>query len=82
MFEYHWELIILLLLFFFFQFLTDENPDNLKDKLQRLPPSLSKSVEALENDTVMRDLIGEKLITAVKGVRKVCLFLFDDVREV
>lgn len=53
--------------------LADENPDNLKGEVQRLPCSLSESLEALEKDTLMSDLIGENLLTAVKGVRKVCI---------
>ncbi|KAL6503085.1 hypothetical protein OROHE_023714 [Orobanche hederae] len=48
----------------------DDNPDNVKDKVQRLPQSLSESVEALDKDMVLRDLIGEKLYVAIKGVRK------------
>ncbi|KAH6798829.1 nodulin/glutamine synthase-like protein [Perilla frutescens var. frutescens] len=48
----------------------DDNPDNVKDKVRRLPKSLSESVEALEKDTVLRDLIGEKLLVAIEGVRK------------
>lgn len=52
---------------------TDDNPDNVKDKVRRLPQSLSESVEALEEDTVLRDLIGEKLLVAIKGVRKVLI---------
>ncbi|KAL7133498.1 hypothetical protein ABFS83_12G144700 [Erythranthe nasuta] len=48
----------------------DDNPDNFKDKVQRLPTSLSESVEALDKDTVLRDLIGEKLLIAIKGIRK------------
>ncbi|GER36840.1 glutamine synthetase [Striga asiatica] len=48
----------------------DDNPDNVKDKVQRLPQSLSESVEALEIDSVMRDLIGEKLLVAIRGIRK------------
>lgn len=48
----------------------DQNPDNLKEEIQRLPKSLSESLEALEKDTLMRDLIGEKLLTVIKGVRK------------
>lgn len=52
---------------------TDDNPDNVKDKVRRLPESLSESVEALEEDTVLRDLIGEKLLVAIKGVRKVLI---------
>ncbi|KAL0344678.1 UNVERIFIED_CONTAM: Glutamine synthetase [Sesamum radiatum] len=49
----------------------DDNPDNVKDKVQRLPKSLSESVEALEKDDVLKDLIGEKLLVAITGVRKV-----------
>ncbi|KAL6585412.1 hypothetical protein OROMI_002056 [Orobanche minor] len=48
----------------------DDNPDNVKDKVQRLPQSLTESVEALDKDMVLRDLIGEKLYVAIKGVRK------------
>ncbi|KAL6519364.1 hypothetical protein OROGR_018684 [Orobanche gracilis] len=48
----------------------DDNPDNVKDKVQRLPQSLSESVEALDKDMVLRDLIGEKLFVAIKAVRK------------
>ncbi|XP_022888646.1 protein fluG isoform X2 [Olea europaea var. sylvestris] len=48
----------------------DDNPDNVKDKVKRLPKSLVESVEALEKDVVIRDFIGEKLLTAIKGVRK------------
>lgn len=56
--------------------LTDDNPDNVKDKVQRLPKSLSESVEALNKDTVLKDMIGDKLLVAVKGVRKVHTFFF------
>ncbi|KAL6496286.1 hypothetical protein OROGR_029544 [Orobanche gracilis] len=48
----------------------DDNPDNVKEKVQRLPQSLSESVEALDKDMVLRDFIGEKLYVAIKGVRK------------
>ncbi|CAI9097920.1 OLC1v1034439C1 [Oldenlandia corymbosa var. corymbosa] len=48
----------------------DENPDNRKEEIQRLPKSLSESLEALEKDTLMHELMGEKLLTAIKGVRK------------
>lgn len=48
----------------------DDNPDNVKDKVRRLPQSLSESVEALEKDAVLRDLIGEKLLVAIEGIRK------------
>ncbi|KAE8713193.1 glutamate-ammonia ligase isoform 2 [Hibiscus syriacus] len=48
----------------------DENPAILDGKLPRLPMSLSESVEALENDNVLREMIGEKLFTVITGVRK------------
>lgn len=54
----------------------DDNPDNVKDKVARLPKSLTESVEALEKDTVLQGLIGEKLMVAIKGVRKVMAFIF------
>lgn len=46
----------------------NENPQD--GELQRLPKSLLESVEALEKDTVLENLIGEKLLVAIKGVRK------------
>ncbi|KAJ7972323.1 Glutamate-ammonia ligase-like protein [Quillaja saponaria] len=48
----------------------DTNPDSLHDKLQRLPKSLSESVEALHEDDILTDLMGEKLMIAIKGIRK------------
>lgn len=48
----------------------DTNPYDVASQLQRLPKSLSESVEALEKDEVLRDTIGEKLLVAIKGVRK------------
>ncbi|KAL1120328.1 hypothetical protein V6Z11_D01G159100 [Gossypium hirsutum] len=48
----------------------NENPATLNQKLLRLPTSLSESIEALENNNVLREMIGEKLFTAIKGVRK------------
>ncbi|KAF7149318.1 hypothetical protein RHSIM_Rhsim03G0088700 [Rhododendron simsii] len=48
----------------------DTNPASLDSEPQRLPRSLSESVEALEKDGVFSDLIGEKLLVAIKGVRK------------
>ncbi|KAK4583073.1 hypothetical protein RGQ29_026022 [Quercus rubra] len=48
----------------------DTNPDSLADKLRRLPASLSESLKALRNDSVLTDLIGEKLLVAIKGIRK------------
>lgn len=48
----------------------DENPSDLSAELRRLPKSLSESLEALGKDNVMKDLIGEKLLVAIKGIRK------------
>ncbi|PSS32867.1 Protein fluG like [Actinidia chinensis var. chinensis] len=48
----------------------DTNPYVLDSELQRLPRSLSESVEALDKDNVLKDLIGEKLLVAIKGIRK------------
>ncbi|KAL5709751.1 glutamine synthetase [Ranunculus cassubicifolius] len=36
----------------------------------RLPTELSQSVAALEKDSILKEFIGEKLVTAVIGVRK------------
>ncbi|MBA0550744.1 hypothetical protein Golob_021666 [Gossypium lobatum] len=38
----------------------NENPATLSQKLLRLPTSLSESIEALENNNVLREMIGEK----------------------
>ncbi|VVA09406.1 PREDICTED: fluG [Prunus dulcis] len=48
----------------------DTNPSSLDAELQRLPKSLSESLEALKEDNVFTDLIGEKLLVAIKGIRK------------
>lgn len=48
----------------------DENPSTLGAGVQRLPKSLSESLEALKKDSIFEDLIGEKLLVAIKGVRK------------
>lgn len=48
----------------------DANPASLDGKLQRLPTSLSESVQALEKDDILRDMIGDKLLIAIKGIRK------------
>ncbi|KAK9168560.1 hypothetical protein Syun_000700 [Stephania yunnanensis] len=47
------------------------NPSSLDGKIQRLPKELSDSVDALEKDAILKDFIGEKLVTAVIGVRKI-----------
>ncbi|KAH7512035.1 hypothetical protein FEM48_Zijuj12G0047800 [Ziziphus jujuba var. spinosa] len=46
----------------------DTNPSTLDAK--RLPTSLSESLRALQEDSVLTDLIGEKLLVAIKGIRK------------
>ncbi|KAG8648598.1 hypothetical protein MANES_08G013700v8 [Manihot esculenta] len=48
----------------------DTNPSYLDGKLNRLPKSLSESLEALKKDDVLEDLLGKKLMIAIKGVRK------------
>ncbi|GLT92285.1 hypothetical protein SLE2022_101290 [Rubroshorea leprosula] len=48
----------------------DGDPANLEGKLKRLPTSLSESLEALRKDNVLHEIIGKKLLVAIKGVRK------------
>ncbi|XP_047316540.1 protein fluG-like [Impatiens glandulifera] len=48
----------------------EENPYNLVGKLKRLPESLEESLEALNKDAVMEDLIGSKLLVVIKAIRK------------
>ncbi|KAL8223982.1 hypothetical protein R6Q57_019457 [Mikania cordata] len=48
----------------------DDNPDIQRNKIQRLPVSLAESVEALAKDTIFEALLGEKMVVAIKGVRK------------
>lgn len=48
----------------------DVNPDTIRSSVQRLPGSLSESVEALDRDEVLQELIGQRLSAVVKGVRK------------
>ncbi|PPS06920.1 hypothetical protein GOBAR_AA13723 [Gossypium barbadense] len=48
----------------------DANPATLEGKLPRLPKSLSESLEGLQKDNVLKELIGEKLVVAITGVRK------------
>ncbi|MCL7051037.1 hypothetical protein MKW94_016524, partial [Papaver nudicaule] len=45
------------------------NPASVKG-LKRLPNDLGESVEALEKDAFLKEFIGEKLVTAIIGVRK------------
>lgn len=47
------------------------NPDTITtNNVQRLPRSLSESVEALDRDEALQALIGQRLLSVVKGVRK------------
>ncbi|XP_023543403.1 type-1 glutamine synthetase 1-like [Cucurbita pepo subsp. pepo] len=46
------------------------NPYENASKLKRLPQSLAESVEALEKNNTLTELIGEKLVVAIKAVRK------------
>lgn len=55
----------------YFDETSDTNPADVAATLKRLPESLSEAVEALENDKVLHELIGQKLLVAIKGVRKV-----------
>ncbi|KAJ4977586.1 hypothetical protein NE237_008366 [Protea cynaroides] len=48
----------------------ETNPSSFDGEIERLPKELSESVEALEKDEVLKDLIDEKLLTAIIGVRK------------
>nr|AFN42875.1 glutamine synthetase [Camellia sinensis] len=48
----------------------DTNPHSLGTEIKRLPESLSESVEALDKDGIFKDLIGEKLLVAIRGIRK------------
>ncbi|XP_060176962.1 protein fluG-like isoform X1 [Lycium barbarum] len=59
----------------------DGDPDILKENLQRLPVSLAESVEALEKDTLFRDMIGEKLLVAITGVRKAEIKYYSENNE-
>ncbi|XP_058747254.1 protein fluG-like [Vicia villosa] len=45
---------------------TDPNPEN----LQRLPQSLSESLEALDKADFLEEFIGVKLLTTIKAIRK------------
>lgn len=45
----------------------DPNPEN----LQRLPQSLSESLEALDKADFLEEFFDVKLLTAIKAIRKV-----------
>lgn len=57
------------MMFFFME--TDTNPSSLGTEIPRLPTSLSESLAALQKDSALTDIIGEKLVVAIKGIRKV-----------
>ncbi|XP_052731004.1 protein fluG [Vigna angularis] len=46
----------------------DSNPN--PETLQRLPASLSESLDALHKDDFLKEFISEKLLTAIKAIRK------------
>ncbi|KAF7818658.1 protein fluG [Senna tora] len=49
----------------------DTNIEDHPEELQRLPSTLSESLEALDkDDDIFNEFIGEKLLTAIKAVRK------------
>ncbi|CAA7019124.1 unnamed protein product [Microthlaspi erraticum] len=48
----------------------DVNPADVAAKLKRLPESLSEAVDALDKDQVLHELLGQKVLVAIKGVRK------------
>ncbi|KAG2329124.1 hypothetical protein Bca52824_000304 [Brassica carinata] len=48
----------------------DTNPADVAATLKRLPESLSEAVEALEKDQAFHELLGQKLLVAITGVRK------------
>lgn len=50
---------------------SDSNPADVAATLNRLPETLSEAVEALEKDKVLHELLGQNLIAAITGVRKV-----------
>lgn len=64
---------------FLFDETSDINPADVAATLKRLPKTLSEAVEALEKDQVLHDLLGQKLVVAINGVRKVqqCLLVFN-----
>ncbi|XP_004304487.1 PREDICTED: protein fluG [Fragaria vesca subsp. vesca] len=59
----------------------DTNPSSLEGELQRLPKSLSESLEALKEDDLFKDFIGEKLLVAIKGVRKAEIDYYDKHKD-
>ncbi|WCJ34437.1 glutamate-ammonia ligase catalytics glutamate-ammonia ligase [Euphorbia peplus] len=59
----------------------DVNPSILDAELQRLPASLSESVAALEEDHIFENLLGKKLLVAIKGVRKADIDYYSKNKE-
>lgn len=59
----------------------DQNPEDIKASLRRLPESLSESVESLERDEAFKDLINEKLLIAIRGVRKAEIKYYDQNKD-
>ncbi|KAJ0970230.1 hypothetical protein J5N97_023107 [Dioscorea zingiberensis] len=49
---------------------TESNPTDHGSELKRLPKELQESIEALAGDQILKDLIGDKLVTAVIAVRQ------------
>lgn len=66
---------------FHFWYETDTLPEDYLEELQRMPATLSESLEALDRDDVFTELIGEKLLTAIKAVRNVCFSFFLDKKK-
>ncbi|KAJ6742503.1 GAMMA-GLUTAMYLPUTRESCINE SYNTHETASE [Salix viminalis] len=58
----------------------NKNP-SLYANLPRLPQSLPESLEALKKNSVLEDLIGEKLLVAIKGVRKADIEYYSQNKE-
>ncbi|KAJ4705017.1 Glutamate-ammonia ligase-like protein [Melia azedarach] len=59
----------------------EANPSSLDGKIQRLPVSLSESLQALHKDDVLQDIIGEKLLVAIKGIRKAEINYYSQNKE-
>ncbi|KAK4725108.1 hypothetical protein R3W88_027887 [Solanum pinnatisectum] len=59
----------------------DGDPDILKENVQRLPVTLAESVEALEKDSLFKEMIGEKLLVAIIGVRKAEVKYYSENKE-
>ncbi|KAI9127864.1 hypothetical protein K1719_000857 [Acacia pycnantha] len=54
-----------------FHSIPNTEPGNYPEKLQRLTSTLYQSLEAIDkDDEIFKEFIGEKLLTAIKAVRK------------